>query len=74
MTGAVDGAGHAYPSGAPDVISGPVFFVEVHSVSASVVVSSYSCTFLFSVLCCFCVPVPFVVFMCVISILPCIVM
>jgi hypothetical protein len=25
MTGAVDGAGHAYHSGAPDVTSGPVF-------------------------------------------------
>jgi len=66
VTGAVDRAGHAYPSGAPDVTSGPFFCV-----SASVFVSSYSCTFLFSVLCCFCVPVPFVVCMCVISILPC---
>ena len=71
VMGAVDVAGYAYPSKAPDVTSGPVFFVEVHTVSASVFVSSYSCTFLFSVLCCFCVPVPFVVFMCVISILSC---
>ena len=47
------------------------FLVEVHTVSASVFVSSYSCTSLFSVLCCFCVPVHFVVSMCVISILPC---
>jgi hypothetical protein len=47
------------------------FFVDVHTASASVFVSSYSCTSLFSVLCCFCVPVPFVVFMCVISSLPC---
>ena len=50
VMGAVDVAGYAYPSKAPDVTSGPVFFVEVHTVSASVFVSSYSYIFILCVL------------------------
>jgi hypothetical protein len=45
VTGAVDGAGHAYPSGSPDVTSG--FFVEVHTVTCASVfcVVSFMCIF-----------------------------
>jgi hypothetical protein len=52
------------------LMSPPVFFVVVHTVSASVFVSSCSCAFIFCDLVFF-VPLIFVVFVCVISILPC---
>ena len=66
VTGAVDGAGHAYPSGSPDVTS--VFFVEVHTVTCASVfcVVSFMCIFRLCALLFLCTP-PFLSFSCVLS-------
>ena len=71
MTGAVDVAGHAYPSGAPDVASG-YFCGGSYCKCFSFYVVFFMCIFI-SLRSCFYVPLLFVVFVCVISILICLV-